>query len=212
MDTNKEEYVYFMTNESYPEFIKIGWTRFHPNERAKSLFTTGVLKPFIVEYVIITDNGHILEKYIHKHLENYRESNNREFFKISLDKLTKILTEDLNLKITDIDDITIKSNTLNDEINENTIRKYSPYLIRWDMENNFYILNRDYEYIGLNTKYIEYNMKGYHYLYNDGSKPWEDKQYLIKMSNEYKKTIKENKLNECLNKNEFTRKIISLLN
>jgi uncharacterized Fe-S cluster protein YjdI len=100
------------------------------------------------------------------------------------------------------------------------LRKYTPYLIRWNTENNYYILNRDYEYIGFNVKYIEYDKKGESYLFNDGSKPWikktrvkyEENQHLIKMCNEYEKIIKEKELKECLNKNEFTQNIISLLN
>jgi hypothetical protein len=90
------------------------------------------------------------------------------------------------------------------------LRKYTPYLIRWDVENNYYILNRDYEYIGLNKKYIEYEEKGQTYLFNDGTKPWDEKQYLIKMCNKYKKIIKENSLKISLNSNTFTKNIISL--
>lgn len=92
------------------------------------------------------------------------------------------------------------------------LRKYTPYLIRWNKENNYYILNRDHEYIGLNVKYIEYDKKGECYLFNDGNVPFENNQHLIKMRNKYEKIIKEKELNECLNKNEFTQNIIHLIN
>jgi len=88
------------------------------------------------------------------------------------------------------------------------LRKYTPYVIRWNTENNYYILNRDYEYIGMNTKSIEeLNSEA---LFNDGTKPWEEEQHLIKMLNNYEKIIKEKELKECLNKNEFTQNILSL--
>lgn len=92
------------------------------------------------------------------------------------------------------------------------LRKYTPYLIRWNTDNNYYILNRDYEYIGINVKYIEYNIKGQSYLFTDENKPWEEKQNLKKLCDEYKKIIKEKELGKCLNKNEFTQNIISLYN
>jgi hypothetical protein len=90
------------------------------------------------------------------------------------------------------------------------LRKYMPYLIRCNNDNNYYILNRDYEYIGLNTKYIEYDVKEQFYLFNDGTKPWDKVQNLFKVFYEYKKIIKEKSLKECLNQNEITEKIISL--
>jgi len=87
-------------------------------------------------------------------------------------------------------------------------RKYIPYVIRTTTENDYYVVNRDYEYIGLNTKCMEY-IKGY-WLFNDETKPWDEKQYVIQMINKYKQTIKENNLNKCLNINKFTEDILSL--
>jgi hypothetical protein len=88
------------------------------------------------------------------------------------------------------------------------IRKYIPYLIRWDKNNDYYIINRDYEYIGLNTKYIKYEKKGECYLFYDGNKPWDGKEYFMRMCNEYTKAIKDNFLKECLNINNFTENIM----
>lgn len=89
------------------------------------------------------------------------------------------------------------------------LRKYAPYVIRSNADNDYYVLNRDYEYIGLDTKYIEYEVKEQIYLYNDGNKPWDKDKDLIKVCNEYKKIIKEKSLKKCLNPNEFTENIIS---
>lgn len=102
----KEQYVYVMSNPSYPDdILKIGWTREHPSIRANDLHTSGIPTPFIIEYVIITYEGSKLEKKIHDHLKNYRVNSNREFFKISKEQLTEILTKDLTLKLTPITEI-----------------------------------------------------------------------------------------------------------
>lgn len=34
------------------------------------------------------------------------------------------------------------------------LRKYIPYVIRWDINNNYYIVNRDYQYIGLKVNLL----------------------------------------------------------
>lgn len=79
------------------------------------------------------------------------------------------------------------------------LRKYIPYCVSWNINNDYYILNRDYEYIGLNTKSIIYENKGQSYLFNDGTTPWSEKQHFIKMCDKLKIIIKENCLKECLN-------------
>ena len=106
MNENKEQYVYVMSNPSFPnDIFKIGWTREHPNIRANDLYTSGIPTPFIIECVVITPEGSKLEKKIHSHIQKYRINCNREFFKISKDELTKILTNDLTLKLTPITEI-----------------------------------------------------------------------------------------------------------
>jgi hypothetical protein len=91
------------------------------------------------------------------------------------------------------------------------LRKYVPYVIRWDINNNYYIVNRDYEYIGLNSKSIDYTRKGEAYLFNDGNKPCDNRNNYIRFCNEYKKIIKENSLNVCLNMHNSTTTILTLL-
>lgn len=95
---------------------------------------------------------------------------------------------------------------------ETFLRKYTPYLIRWDINNNYYIINRDYEYIGLNSKSIDYTKKGHAYLFNDGNKPFNDGNNYIRFCNEYIKIIKENSLKECLNMHNATAIILTKLN
>jgi hypothetical protein len=92
------------------------------------------------------------------------------------------------------------------------LRTYTPYCIRWDINKNYYIVNRDYEYINLNCKSIEYEQEGSSYVFNDGNKPWDDKHNFIRFCNEYKRIINDNSLKECINTNYFTTMILSLLN
>lgn len=91
------------------------------------------------------------------------------------------------------------------------LRKYIPYLIRWDINNNYYIVNRDYEYIGLNSKSIDYTRGGQSYLFNDGNKPWDNRNNYIRFCNEYKKIVNDNSLKECLNMCNSVKTILTLL-
>lgn len=121
MTENKQQYVYVMSNSSFLEgTLKVGWTRDHPNIRANDLYTSGVPTPFIVEYVIITQDGPTLENLIHNHIKTYRVSSNREFFKISKDELNKILVNDLMLVLTPITEISepIITKSNNKKVNE----------------------------------------------------------------------------------------------
>lgn len=93
---------------------------------------------------------------------------------------------------------------------ETFLRKYTPYVIRWDINNNYYIVNRDYEYIRLNTKSMDY--VGQAYLFNDGNKPWNNKKYYIRFLKEYKKIINNNFLKKCLNMHNSVKIILKLLN
>ena len=113
------QYVYIFSNELYPDdLLKIGWTKRHPSLRARDLQTSGVPTPFTVEYVIITSNGRNLEKEIHSHLDQYRVSKNREFFKINKSYLHEILTNNMNLNLMTIDELGpyLTDNNINDTI------------------------------------------------------------------------------------------------
>ena len=91
---------------------------------------------------------------------------------------------------------------------ENYLMKYMPYLIRWTTNNDYYILNRNYEYIGLNTKSKYYDKENY--LFNYSSYPLTKKSAFIRMCNKYKEIIKNNSLNKCLNPNLNTEHILRL--
>ena len=96
----KDQYVYFMTNACYDDDVfKIGYTSRHPSNRISQL-NTGAPTPFVVDSVIVTQEGYKLEKQIHTHLKQYRIDSSREFFKISKDTLREIIINELNLAFT----------------------------------------------------------------------------------------------------------------
>ena len=96
----KDQYVYVLSNLSLPtNLLKIGWTRDHPSIRAGALYTSGVPTPFVVEHIIITQDGRALEQRIHRRLHSYRTNTQREFFSISMNILTEILTQEMSLTL-----------------------------------------------------------------------------------------------------------------
>ena len=86
-------YIYVMSNEAYPDIYKIGSTYGLPEERAEELTGTGNLYPFIVEHSVETKDAEYFEKQIHKILDKCRVNKNREFFKLSLDEIKRILKD-----------------------------------------------------------------------------------------------------------------------
>ena len=96
MNDTKDHYVYIMSNPSHDDdVLKIGWTRKHHIKR--SLQATGVPTSFVVEFVIVTHEGHALETQIYDRLKQYRIEDKRKFFKIAKDVLREILTNEMNL-------------------------------------------------------------------------------------------------------------------
>lgn len=118
MDETKEQYVYVMSNPSFPNRLKIGWTKKHPNIRAKELNTTGLPTPFVVEFVITTYEGPKVETLIHNHIKKYRVTQNREFFQISKHELSNIIVNDLNLEVKSVTDISAPINTQKNNNNQ----------------------------------------------------------------------------------------------
>jgi len=77
-------YVYVMTNEHIPDLLKIGMTTRTPEERSAELSSTGVPGRWNVQYSIFVPNCEKIEKKVHKTLNEYRLSEDREFFKIEI--------------------------------------------------------------------------------------------------------------------------------
>jgi hypothetical protein len=57
------EYVYCLSNPTYiTDLYKIGFTHNNPHKRAEELYSTGVPSDFVIEFIIKTTNGKLLEK------------------------------------------------------------------------------------------------------------------------------------------------------
>ena len=99
------------------------------------------------------------------------------------------------------------------------LRKYIPYCIELNKDTNeSYFINRDYEYIGLNTKDTPfYNKKNNYerlYLFNDSCSPWfyNSKKINHNLKNIIIKYTEFNLNYKCLNINIQTQNIINLFN
>lgn len=79
-------FVYVLTNESMPGIVKVGLTTWLPEDRAHSLFTTGVPTPFVVAYRAVTSRPDAVEQRAHKLLGNQRVNQRREFFEVSVEQ------------------------------------------------------------------------------------------------------------------------------
>ena len=94
---------------------------------------------------------------------------------------------------------------IKDDFGYKHLRKNIPYVIEINTNTKeAYLLNRDYEYIDLNTKSLRDICEDYEdfereYLFNDGSKPWEDENNLKKIFMKLKKYLEETQI---LNMNE----------
>lgn len=90
------------------------------------------------------------------------------------------------------------------------LRKYIPYIVELNNLGQYYIMDRDYEYIGLGDKYIEMSDEDWNriYLYDNGCKAFDEEEF-FKIA--CIKFIYLTKNKECLNSNEHTDKLISLI-
>jgi hypothetical protein len=84
--------IYILSNKSYENTYKVGWTSLLPEERAEQLSSeTGVLHPFKVVYKKKFKDAEKIEKQIHKNFSEYRVKRNKEYFEISLEELKEYI-------------------------------------------------------------------------------------------------------------------------
>ena len=83
--------VYILTNDLMPGIVKIGYTTQSIKERLKELDKTGVPWPFKCHFAIETDRYKEIESLMHDTFADYRVRSNREFFKISPEKVVAAL-------------------------------------------------------------------------------------------------------------------------
>ena len=98
--SHRSGFVYILSNPSMIGLLKIGFTNDEIIDyRITDLWTTGVPEPFKLEAYTRVNNPNEVERQIHKIVDEYRLNKDREFFRISFDKLLEILKE----KLPDID-------------------------------------------------------------------------------------------------------------
>lgn len=127
----------------YNNVHKIGQTSDIPTNRNKKLYSTGMLYPLKYEFSIYIKNYTEIEKKIHKILENFRVSSNREFFNINKEVILQLFNK-----------FNIDGNKIiyqNDIDNYNLINKQSK-------KRNFDEIN-DIEMIDANTEYDKITKK-----------------------------------------------------
>lgn len=88
--TDQPGFVYILTNPSL-ESIKIGWSIYSPEKRARELSTTGIPLPYKVCYGLLCHEAEAVEKSVHKLLNNHRVTKNREFFCTNIEDAIKTI-------------------------------------------------------------------------------------------------------------------------
>ncbi len=79
-------HIYILSNSAMPGLLKIGATVGLVGKRAKMLHTTGVPEPFKVEKAFpVYQNPKDMENKVHRALNLFRSTQNREFFRLSVE-------------------------------------------------------------------------------------------------------------------------------
>ena len=89
-EDNTRGHVYILSNSAMPGLLKIGFTKGDVEARARQLRTTGVPRPFRVEAKIRAKYAHGTEGKIHKALARYRDSHDREFFRMDVPEAIRV--------------------------------------------------------------------------------------------------------------------------
>ena len=82
-------FVYIMLDPFFPQWLKIGKTTKTSEIRAKEIYRKGQPREFVVAYENETTNCDLLEKEVHKALNSFRHTNNREYFILPLKNAIK---------------------------------------------------------------------------------------------------------------------------
>ena len=114
--------IYILTNQSMPEYIKIGFTHGDVNERIKQLDRTGTPLPFEVYYAATVENAEKEEKWLHSIFADRRARDSREFFKMNPEYATLALKR-VEIKETKIEgELTPEQEKEVDEVKERRSR------------------------------------------------------------------------------------------
>lgn len=87
---NTRGHVYILSNSAMPGLLKIGFTKGDVEARARQLRSTGVPRPFRVEAKIRAEYSRTTERKIHEALARYRDSHDREFFRMRVPEAIRV--------------------------------------------------------------------------------------------------------------------------
>jgi hypothetical protein len=91
---SKGQFVYVLTNEAYPGFVKIG-KAVNPLRRVAQINGAGVVSEWKLRYSLPVENDYLLEHSVHEYLVNYRrtsdQGSSREFFEVTLEKAIEVI-------------------------------------------------------------------------------------------------------------------------
>lgn len=85
------EIVYVLINAAMPWYVKVGFTTTSVEQRLRELDTTSVPLPFECYYAARVQNVREVEKLLHDAFLDHRIRSNREFFRISPDRVVAAL-------------------------------------------------------------------------------------------------------------------------
>ncbi len=100
--TDESGSVYVLSNPEHPGLVKIGYTTRTPKERARELSaSTGVPRPFEVEYEATVSHPRRVERAVHQTLNPRMVNPDREFFEVSVRTAIRTIR-----RVADVDDDT----------------------------------------------------------------------------------------------------------
>lgn len=84
---SKGQYIYVLTNECYPDIVKIG-KAVNPLRRIEQINGAGVLCEWKLRYSLAVENDYMIESAVHNELSEFRrtslQGSSREFFEVSV--------------------------------------------------------------------------------------------------------------------------------
>ena len=110
--------VYVLTNPAMPGLVKIGMTsQADVENRLRQLYTTGVPVPFECNFACQVKDADSVESALHFAFGDFRINQNREFFKISAERVIAIL------KLVQVNEVTAQiKNEIESEIDKEDIK------------------------------------------------------------------------------------------
>jgi hypothetical protein len=91
---SKGRFVYVLTNEAYPGFVKIG-KAVNPVRRVEQINGAGVVSEWKLRYSLPVENDYIIENSVHKYLAEFRrgtdQGSSREFFQVTLEHAIEVI-------------------------------------------------------------------------------------------------------------------------